>query len=293
MRNKKRFMKRILSIQSNVVYGYAGNKVATFPMQLLGIEVMPVHTVQLSSSTIYPHYDGIILGDKQISRIINSLEQIGVLASIDAIISGYIGCAEQGEEIYQAVKKIKQYNPNAIYVCDPVMGGDINKGSSIPRDLIDFFSQKAVKLADYITPNLLELQLLSQKTLQNFDDVLNAVNSLKQQNTVNIIVKNLLHAGKDNSKFEMILANEQATYHLTRPLYDFTRRPIGVGDLICSTFTAHLVNGKSELAAFELAANIANDVLDITKQQNSLELEIIKAQHFIQHPQMLYRAVKI
>lgn len=286
-------MKRILSIQSNVVYGYAGNKVATFPMQLLGIEVMPIHTVQLSSNTVYQNYDGIVLGDKQISRIINSLESIGILGSIDAIISGYIGSAEQGKEIYQAVKKIKQYNPQAIYVCDPVMGGDISKGSALPQNIIDFFSNHAVKLADYITPNLLELQILAQQTLHNFTDVINAIEQLKAQNRAKIIVKNLQYAGKNSKEFEMILATEQKMYHLTRPLYDFTRRPLGVGDLICATFTAHLVNGKSELEAFELAANIANDVLDITKQHNSLELEMIKAQHYIKHPKMQYRAFPI
>lgn len=287
-------MKKILSIQSNVVYGYAGNKVATFPMQLLGIEVMPIHTVQLSSNTVYQGYDGIVLGDKQITRIINSLDKIGILASIDAIISGYIGSAEQGYEILAAVNKIKQYNPKAIYVCDPVMGGDINKGSSLPYDIIDFFKEHAIKAADYITPNLLELQILSQKKLKNFDNVMNAIDSLQQQNTINIIVKNLLHAGIDTTQFEMMIANhKQPRYHLTRPLYDFPHRPLGVGDLICSTFTAHLVNGKSAISAFELAANIANDVLVVTKENNARELEIISAQQYITHPLMKYQAIKL
>lgn len=286
-------MKTILSIQSNVVYGYAGNKIATFPMQLLGVEVMPIHTVQLSSNTVYQHYDGIVLGDKQISRIVNSLDNIGVLSSIDAVVSGYIGSAEQGYEILEAVKKIKQYNPQAIYICDPVMGGDITKGSSLPAEIIHFFTDHAIELADYITPNLLELQLLSKQKLNHFNDVLHAITLLQQQKKAKIIVKNLLFAGRDLTKFEMILATHQHIYHLTRPLYDFIRRPLGVGDLICATFSAHLVNGKSELESFELAANIANDVLEITKQHNSLELEIIAAQHYIKQPKMTYRAIKL
>ncbi|MGL5499758.1 MAG: pyridoxal kinase, partial [Plesiomonas shigelloides] len=39
-------MKNVLSIQSHVVYGYAGNKAAVLPMQLLGVDVWPLHTVQ-------------------------------------------------------------------------------------------------------------------------------------------------------------------------------------------------------------------------------------------------------
>ena len=210
-------MKTVLSIQSNVVYGYAGNKVATLAMQLQGVEVMPIHTVQLSSNTVYPHYDGIVLGAQQITRIVNSLEKIGVLSSIDAIISGYIGLAEQGEEILEAVKKIKFYNPDAIYVCDPVMGGDINKGSSLPQNIIDFFTKQAIKYADYITPNLLELQILSNLEIKTFNDVLNAIKTLQNKPIKAILVKNLLHAGKTTELFEMILATPSQSYHLARP----------------------------------------------------------------------------
>ncbi|WP_294844705.1 pyridoxal kinase PdxY [uncultured Gilliamella sp.] len=286
-------MKTVLSIQSNVVYGYAGNKVATLAMQLQGVEVMPIHTVQLSSNTVYPHYDGIVLGAQQITRIVNSLEKIGVLSSIDAIISGYIGLAEQGEEILEAVKKIKFYNPNAIYVCDPVMGGDINKGSSLPQNIIDFFTKQAIKYADYITPNLLELQILSNLEIKTFNDVLNAIKTLQNKRIQAILVKNLLHAGKTTELFEMILATPSQSYHLARPLYDFPHRPLGVGDLICSLFTAHLVNGQSQLTAFELAANAANHVLDITKQQNARELAIIDAQQWIKQPDLKYRGTPL
>ena len=286
-------MKTVLSIQSNVVYGYAGNKVSTLAMQLQGVEVMPIHTVQLSSNTVYPDYDGIVLGAKQITRIVNSLEKIGVLSSIDAIISGYIGLAEQGEEILEAVKKIKYYNPNAIYVCDPVMGGDINKGSSLPQNIIDFFTKQAIKQADYITPNLLELQILSNLEIKTFSDVLKAIKILQNQPIQAILVKNLLHAGKTTELFEMILATPSQSYHLARPLYDFPHRPLGVGDLICSLFTAHLVNGQSQLTAFELAANAANHVLDITKQQNARELAIIDAQQWIKQPDLQYRGTEL
>ena len=39
-------MKNVLAIQSHVVYGFAGNKSATFPMQLLGVDVWALNTVQ-------------------------------------------------------------------------------------------------------------------------------------------------------------------------------------------------------------------------------------------------------
>ena len=43
----------ILSIQSHVAYGHVGNAAAVFPLQRLGIEVWPIHTVQFSNHTGY------------------------------------------------------------------------------------------------------------------------------------------------------------------------------------------------------------------------------------------------
>ena len=39
----------ILSIQSHVAYGHVGNSAAVFPLQRMGVEVWPVHTVQFSN----------------------------------------------------------------------------------------------------------------------------------------------------------------------------------------------------------------------------------------------------
>ena len=42
---------RVLSIQSHVVHGHAGNKCAVFPLQLLGFDVDPINSVQFSNHT--------------------------------------------------------------------------------------------------------------------------------------------------------------------------------------------------------------------------------------------------
>jgi pyridoxal/pyridoxine/pyridoxamine kinase len=40
----------ILSIQSHVAYGHAGNSAAVFPLQLIGVEVWPVHPAAVFQS---------------------------------------------------------------------------------------------------------------------------------------------------------------------------------------------------------------------------------------------------
>ena len=41
----------VLSIQSHVVRGYVGNKAATFPLQLLGLDVDAINSVHFSNHT--------------------------------------------------------------------------------------------------------------------------------------------------------------------------------------------------------------------------------------------------
>ena len=53
-------MKNVLAIQSHVVYGFAGNKSATFPMQLLGVDVWALNTVQFSNHTQYGKWTGMV-----------------------------------------------------------------------------------------------------------------------------------------------------------------------------------------------------------------------------------------
>ena len=48
----------LISIQSHVVYGHVGNSAAVFPLQRIGVEVWPIHGVQLSNHTGYPNWRG-------------------------------------------------------------------------------------------------------------------------------------------------------------------------------------------------------------------------------------------
>ncbi len=100
-------MKNVISIQSHVVYGYAGNKSAVFPMQLLGVDVWALNTVQFSNHTQYGKWTGMVIPKEQIGEIVRGIDEIGELHKCDAMVSGYIGSAEQVEEIIKALHKIK------------------------------------------------------------------------------------------------------------------------------------------------------------------------------------------
>lgn len=122
-------MKNILAIQSHVVFGHAGNSAAEFPMRRLGANVWPLNTVQFSNHTQYGKWTGCVMPPEHLTEIVQGIADIDKLQTCDAVLSGYLGSAEQGEHILGIVRKVKAANPQAKYFCDPVMGHP-EKGAS-------------------------------------------------------------------------------------------------------------------------------------------------------------------
>lgn len=286
-------MKNVLSIQSHVVYGYAGNKAAVFPMQLLGIDVWPLNTVQFSNHTQYQKWKGMVIPKEQIGEITQGIQDIDSLDQCDAILSGYIGAAEQGQEILNTVKRIKSLNPNAIYFCDPVMGHP-DKGCIVAPGVAEFLVEHALPAADLLAPNLVELRELTGLPVENFEQALAAIRYLLDKGVKKVLVKHLSKVGKSPDQFEMLLATAKGIWHIQRPLHAFVGRdPVGVGDLTSGIFLANLLNGLSDLEAFEHTANAVNDVMTITQKSGQYELQIVAARHLIMQPQSQFKAVKI
>ncbi|MBE2893644.1 pyridoxal kinase PdxY [Spirabiliibacterium falconis] len=286
-------MKNVLSIQSHVVYGYAGNKAAVFPMQLLGIDVWALNTVQFSNHTQYQKWAGMVMPKGQITEITNGIADIDALQECDAVLSGYIGAAEQGQEILNTVQQIKRLNPNALYFCDPVMGHP-DKGCIVAPGVAEFLIHHALPQADILAPNLVELRELSGLTVDNFTQALHAIEYLLNQGVKKVLVKHLSNVGKDRTKFEMVLATQAGIWHISRPLHQFVGRdPVGVGDITSGIFLANILNGLDDISAFEHTANAVNDVMTTTQQAGKYELQIVSARHAIIQPQSHYCAEKI
>ena len=113
---------KILSIQSAVAYGHVGNSAAVFPLQRIGVEVLPVYTVNFSNHTGYGAWRGPLMPPEDVREVVTGIEERDALGEVDAVLSGYQGGEQIGEVILDAVARTKAANPAAIYACDPVMG---------------------------------------------------------------------------------------------------------------------------------------------------------------------------
>lgn len=120
--------KRVLSIQSHVVRGYVGNKVAIFPLQMLGFDVDPINSVHFSNHTGYRHCTGkrLQLTGDDVDDILRGLEANELLTdAYSHLLTGYIGSKSLLESIprvLELLKKDQKHSHSCTYVCDPVLG---------------------------------------------------------------------------------------------------------------------------------------------------------------------------
>ncbi|MDB6369262.1 pyridoxal kinase PdxY [Photorhabdus bodei] len=271
-------MKNILSIQSHVVFGHAGNSAAEFPMRRMGVNVWPLNTVQFSNHTQYAQWKGCVMPANHLTEIVQGIEEIEQLKSCHAVLSGYIGSAEQGGHIIDIVKRAKAVNPDAWYFCDPVMGHP-EKGCIVVPGVAEFLCKDALPVSDIIAPNLLELETLSMQKVTNVEQAVVAARTLCDKGPDIVLVKHLSRAGYQTDRFEMLLVTKEHSWHVSRPLVDFgERQPVGVGDLTSGLLLVNLLKGESLQTALEHVAAAVYEVMVTTKDMGEYELQIVAAQ---------------
>ncbi|NVN80899.1 MULTISPECIES: pyridoxal kinase PdxY [unclassified Vibrio] len=284
-------MKSIISIQSHVVYGHAGNSSVVFPLQRMGLDVWPIHTVQFSNHTQYEQgWTGQTFSSDDIRSLIRGLDNICALKDCGAILSGYQGSADQCKAVAEAVHLIKEKNHYALYICDPVLG-DPDKGCIVDDGVKAAIAQHLLPIADVIVPNQFELSELTGTKIHSLYDAVTACKKALELGPKMVLVKHL-HSLPDDA-FSMILATKKACYLAQRPNIEFDKQPVGVGDLISGLFAGGLMKRMSPVAAFRHANNAVYGVLELTKRYGTWELQTINAQYEFVEPTHDFNVVKI
>jgi pyridoxine kinase len=223
----------VLSIQSHVVAGHVGNDAAAFTLQRLGIEAWPIHTVQFSNHTGHGSWTGQAFAAAHVRELVDGLDARGLLGRVDAVLSGYIGSAETGEAIADAVRRVKAQNPTALYCCDPVMG-DVGRGVFVKPDVPAFFANIALGMADIITPNVFELGLLSGRDLQTQGDLIDAARTLLERGGRIAVVTSARAEAEDSIATLAVTAD--AAWAVRTPYLPLNPMPNGMGDCIAALF---------------------------------------------------------
>lgn len=289
-----RMVVRVLSIQSHVVSGYVGNKCASFPLQVLGFDVDTINSVQFSNSKRYQHCKGEVLDDVQLGELFDGLK-LNELDNYSHLLTGYISSASFLQKIEDIVKHLKTVNPNLIYVCDPVMGD--NGRMYVSEELLPIYRDRIIPLADIVTPNQFEAEMLTGKKIKNKDDAVRVMKWFHQHN-VKTVVLSSTDLGKENEVLGFASTLNDGTkvfqFHIPRLPASFS----GTGDLF-----AALLLGWMHLSGNDLQATIENTlgtmqaVLQRTLEiahagagenvplsAKDLELKIVQSQDDIRNP---------
>jgi pyridoxine kinase len=282
----------ILSIQSHVVFGHAGNSAAVFPMQCMGANVWPIHTVQFSNHTQYGHWAGMVMPEAQISELTAGIALTGQLAQCNAVLSGYIGSAAQGKHILAALQMVRAANPLAIYHCDPVMGHPL-KGCIVAPGVAEFLIEKAILEANIVSPNQLELEMIVGRSLSSLSEIVTACHEVLARGPQTILIKHLHYQSKDPASFEMLALSNDEAWLIRRPILAFDKEPVGVGDMTSALFLASLLAGKSISAALEHTTAAVYGVLLETASQSRYELAVVDARQEYTKPSHTLHAIRL
>ncbi|WP_134739822.1 pyridoxal kinase PdxY [Nocardioides sp. 503] len=272
---------QILSIQSSVAYGHVGNSAAVFPLQRLGHEVWPVITVHFSNHTGYGAWRGPLLAPADVAEVIAGIGDRGVLGQVDAVLSGYQGDPAMGQVILDAVAQVKAANPDAVYCCDPVMG-DVGRGMFVRPGIPEFLREVVVPAADVITPNHFELDFLAGTTTTTLDEVLAAVDIVREGGPRDVLVTSVLHTDSAADTLDVIAVSDEGAWAVTTPLLPIT--PNGCGDVTAALYLAHLrTTGSPELALARTTSSVFG-ILETTLAAGTREIQLVAAQDAIADP---------
>lgn len=277
----------ILSIQSHVAYGHVGNDAAVFPLQRLGVEVWPIHTVQFSNHTGYGEWKGRVFDADLIRELVAGIEQRGVLGECDGVLSGYMGGADIGGAILDAVGAVRRANPSARYCCDPVIG-DVGRGIFVRPGIPELMKEKAVPAADIVTPNQFELDYLSGRGSKTPAAARDAVKAMHDLGPRAILVTSL-HTDETPADAIDLLASDATGMFLLRT----PRLPLainGAGDAIAALFFAHYLRTGKIDEAVSRAGSAVFGILAKTAEAGAREIQIIAAQEEIVNPSRLFEA---
>ncbi|HEY6578700.1 MAG TPA: pyridoxal kinase [Rhizomicrobium sp.] len=259
----------ILSFQSEVVFGHVGQGAARFALQRLGHEVWALPTVLLSNHAGYACVEGETIAADRLRRLLDGLSANGWLAQCDAVLSGYLGSAEQADAIAEAVARVRQGNGRAIYCLDPVLGDEGR--AYVGPGVAEAIARTLLPLADMVTPNAFELVHLSGLPVRDRAEALAAAARLGRA----LVVATSIPAGADG--VGTLAVSRREGWFASHPRLDDT--PPGAGDLFAALFLAARLSDldiaealrRSAASVFHiLAASRGSSEMRLIAEQDSL-----------------------
>lgn len=253
----------VIVISSHVVRGSVGNRAAVFALEALGFPVWAVPTVLLPWHPGHSTATRIVPPAEEFGALIRDLCSAPWIGEVGAILSGYLGDAGQAALVAELVTAVRKSNPDALYLCDPVIGdvGGLYVGQPVAEAIRDLL----IPVADIATPNVHELGWLSGAPIADSRSMIAAAQTL---GPARVLVTSAI-AMMSGSTGNLLVCGGQARMAEHR-LID--NPPNGLGDLMSALFLARLLEGQTEEKALQLATGSVFEILARTARRGADEL---------------------
>jgi pyridoxine kinase len=141
--------------------------------------------------------------------------------------------------------------------------------------------QTVMPAADVITPNQFELGLITGLPTDTVDDVVAAADAARAMGPNTVLVTSVITPGQAD-RLSMIMVTGAGAWSITTPLLPQTFT--GAGDLTAAVFLGGLLTREDPVEALADTAAVAYEVLSVTAELGSRELQLVAAQDRIAEP---------
>jgi len=266
----------VIVVSSHVARGSVGNRAAVFALETLGYPVWAVPTVILPWHPGHGRATRIVPDPEQFAALMRDLENAPWLGEVAGVLSGYLGDEGQAAAVASLVKAVRAKNPDALYICDPVMG-DLG-GLYVPEALAVALRDKLLPLADIATPNRYELEwIVGQKGLDDQRAVMEAAMRAGPSNMLVTSAPAMMAGSTGN-----LLVTPTAAFLAEHRTVE--RPPNGLGDLTGAVFLARLLSGQSMEAALQSTTASVFEILARTSKRGGDELQLETDAQSLSHP---------
>jgi len=282
----------VLSFHSSVAMGHVGNSGAAFTLRRLGHEVWPINTVVLSNHPAHGGFRGRVTPAAELAELVQGLAERGALARCDALLSGYLGAADQGPAILDAVAAVRSVNPRAVLLLDPVIGDGPGSGFGgaggrvyVKPGIAEFLHDRALGHADIVTPNAFELAFLSDRHFETLMDAVAAARALRARCAPRrpaVVATGLRLRDTGAAILTTLVVDGTGAWRIDAPRLD--RPAHGAGDVFAAVLLARTLSGDAAPQAAAHAAAALHGVIARTPA-DAADLALVEAQDELLHPE--------
>lgn len=231
----------VISVQSQLVYGHAGNSAAAPPLRALGLRVAEIPTTLLSNAPFYSTLRGRVLPADWFAELLQGATERGLPQRAKVLVSGYFGSLANGEAFADWLDALPAERPR--YCLDPVIG-DTHTGPYVEPALERVFAERLLPHAWLVTPNAYELGRLSGRDSLAEDDAIAAARELLERGPHWVLAHSVAGAA---GELVTLAVGREGIWRWRTPYLPVD--VAGTGDVLMALLVAFLLRGE----AFETA----------------------------------------